>query len=62
MKIRYRRSGSTRSIRTIPLGGVRLPESGAFGGLLSVGPEERYLLVTGLVRSESDLYLVENLR
>jgi Tol biopolymer transport system component/DNA-binding winged helix-turn-helix (wHTH) protein len=46
----------------IPLPEPALPPSRSSGGLLAVGPDDRWILVTVRVRSESDLSIVENFR
>lgn len=47
--------------RRVPIPTIGLePGTGAGGGLLGLGPGDRWILVTGLVRSDSDLTIVEN--
>jgi Tol biopolymer transport system component/DNA-binding winged helix-turn-helix (wHTH) protein len=46
----------------IPLPALPLPLSRGSGGLLAVGPDDRWILVTLRVRTESDLSIIENFR
>ena len=46
----------------IPLAAPALPLSKSSGGLLAAGPDDRWILVTVRLPSESDLSIVENFR
>ncbi len=46
--------------RRVPIATPGLRLGAAFGGLLAVGPEDRSMLVTVLMRADGDLTLVEN--
>ena len=52
------REFSSRGRIAIPTPGLRL--GAGSGGLLGIAPDDRWILVTTLVGSESDLFMVEN--
>jgi hypothetical protein len=52
------REFSTGARIAIPTPGLRLGRSS--GGLLGIAPDDRWILVTAVVGSESDLFMVEN--
>jgi dipeptidyl aminopeptidase/acylaminoacyl peptidase len=64
----YLNAQNELELRELPAGGrIVVPTSDlrmdrSSGGLLGLAPDDRWILVTNLVRSESDLFLVENFR